>query len=1246
MTSKRVEINDPPPHTNVTITPNIELLPNASSLFDRPSDDSSSGAIELPQEHLEPQSISMPVMRSKRQPSLQSTATDGRTSPPSSLREASISESTKRHLRRLSSFMPVKSHVHSSSKMTTQSPRRQNQNARLQNTHSIWSNDDDDEEFDEDILRNPDCFGRRRVTNNTHNARNSRARFVSMDSRVADRHRSNSNQNRNVVVASRVSSVAEIDADHQEGKVDATKKDQRQEQNVQMTKVDLSQSSCWYTRCCRISVRCFQWCDTLFRDVEIEVDRRRVRVHWCTNRFDPYIYEESFVRGTIKHGWEKSLGLLVFVTIVSGAYTLSSANKLGSKEDHEAAQYLTYFFVRAGAWLLCVLIVALNWFCCESHAARDIAGNNKSKSRAKKKKKHKNKTKQKSFLSDATFVKVNEHNGAHVDDKDDDDNDDDDDDDNDDDDDDDNNDGDDNDKDEERELRSWKNIVLAFAFVIFGCVSMAMKAYKYRYEGVAIDSNLNATAAIMERVLAQTLQSSNDTSSIFLSSVFASYTSMCEVTNDFECPAYIPLESNPYMSPNMTLREMMLTVHANDVEEYEVVMNRIWPPLVTVICALIVKRFLPTVAVAIAVAICWLIVFLSGPLSERWYVEWQEIAFVVLAQCIVLFGAKTEDRQERENFLNTFGKHLKAARVQSRLDGMRKNMDDAVAPQTALGSIMKKLSEVQEIMRTEADRQSLSNGGGRRTSILSSEEMMIIDEVKSLLLANIGNLTATTLSSQRWDNVSPEERAWMQQGGIDTSSMRNEQHQFGFNSVASSGSGTVGDGTLELTHSTSMISSHALSEQNEYKGRGEEGRRRYCHSNSIMTDDGFINSDEEEDEDEMEMEELPGIVPVEVEMADGKEKQEKQEEEKQEATEHTKQVLIDSQVTETDPNNNNGVENHSVLKSSDSASSFLLGLRRVSTHGAMDKESDDDDDEERPDVEEEHVGELHDVVEPERQSVSNDHGLFGGPSTSRMSVKITMVEDVSSDDDDNGVKSDQNIQEKLTNTLNDETKGDGQSPAIASKTPDGMQRSFAAKITQPKTGDLPEEATSPLGSGRGGGSGDRGDRGDSDGAGADSRGGLSRHTKTLSTEERRLREVVHECRRHNWNRDTLALAEEGFNPCLVLGMGISQSHTFLKRFDIQRKVWGAFCASIGDGYHSENPYHNASHGADVMNSVHYILDFCGLRRQRGKHHELSSAEFFGALLAALIHDYKVGTLISAGVPLSLFRCIISSTFLH
>ena len=128
-------------------------------------------------------------------------------------------------------------------------------------------------------------------------------------------------------------------------------------------------------------------------------------------------------------------------------------------------------------------------------------------------------------------------------------------------------------------------------------------------------------------------------------------------------------------------------------------MNRIWPPLITITCALVVKRFIPTVTVAVTMAICWLIVFLSGPLNQRWYKEWQETAFVFMSLLIVLFGSKSEDRQERENFLNTFGKHLKAARVQERLANMRKAMDESIAPQTALGSIIKKLNQVQQMMK-------------------------------------------------------------------------------------------------------------------------------------------------------------------------------------------------------------------------------------------------------------------------------------------------------------------------------------------------------------------------------------------------------------------------------------------------------------------------------------------------------------------------------------------------------------------
>ena len=87
--------------------------------------------------------------------------------------------------------------------------------------------------------------------------------------------------------------------------------------------------------------------------MEYGVDRERVHVRWFTNQFYPPIYEEAFVRQTSQHGLEKSIGLLLFVWVVGGAYTLSSANKLGFKEDHEADKYLFYFMVRLIGWLTC-----------------------------------------------------------------------------------------------------------------------------------------------------------------------------------------------------------------------------------------------------------------------------------------------------------------------------------------------------------------------------------------------------------------------------------------------------------------------------------------------------------------------------------------------------------------------------------------------------------------------------------------------------------------------------------------------------------------------------------------------------------------------------------------------------------------------------------------------------------------------------------------------------------------------------
>ena len=150
----------------------------------------------------------------------------------------------------------------------------------------------------------------------------------------------------------------------------------------------------------------------------------------------------------------------------------------------------------------------------------------------------------------------------------------------------------------------------------------------------------------MENILAQTWLSSstNRSATEGLAGVPYTYTSMCTSTSSmdtfdsnhkYKCPtSFTELSSSPEMNYNMTLREMILNVHTNDVLEYEVIMNRIWPPLITVICALIIKRFIPTVAVAVTVAICWLVVFLTGSFeklkSEGAAREWSTVIIVIV----------------------------------------------------------------------------------------------------------------------------------------------------------------------------------------------------------------------------------------------------------------------------------------------------------------------------------------------------------------------------------------------------------------------------------------------------------------------------------------------------------------------------------------------------------------------------------------------------------------------------------------
>jgi hypothetical protein len=50
-------------------------------------------------------------------------------------------------------------------------------------------------------------------------------------------------------------------------------------------------------------------------------------------------------------------------------------------------------------------------------------------------------------------------------------------------------------------------------------------------------------------------------------------------------------------------------------------------------------------------------------------------------------------------------------------------------------------------------------------------------------------------------------------------------------------------------------------------------------------------------------------------------------------------------------------------------------------------------------------------------------------------------------------------------------------------------------------------------------------------------------------------------------------------------------------------------------YHTDAPYHNSTHAADVARTVHFFLETGKLREC------MTDLEILGALIASLVHDY-------------------------
>ncbi|OQS05076.1 cAMP-specific 3',5'-cyclic phosphodiesterase [Thraustotheca clavata] len=102
-----------------------------------------------------------------------------------------------------------------------------------------------------------------------------------------------------------------------------------------------------------------------------------------------------------------------------------------------------------------------------------------------------------------------------------------------------------------------------------------------------------------------------------------------------------------------------------------------------------------------------------------------------------------------------------------------------------------------------------------------------------------------------------------------------------------------------------------------------------------------------------------------------------------------------------------------------------------------------------------------------------------------------------------------------------------------------------------------------------------------------------------------------------WNLDVLGLDCKG-HPVLFVGIAVFEYHRFYDHVKVDPIALKNFLLSIDEGY-LRNPYHNAFHAADVINSVNYLISSLNNGYIRNL---LTEHEFFAALIAAAVHDFR------------------------
>lgn len=118
----------------------------------------------------------------------------------------------------------------------------------------------------------------------------------------------------------------------------------------------------------------------------------------------------------------------------------------------------------------------------------------------------------------------------------------------------------------------------------------------------------------------------------------------------------------------------------------------------------------------------------------------------------------------------------------------------------------------------------------------------------------------------------------------------------------------------------------------------------------------------------------------------------------------------------------------------------------------------------------------------------------------------------------------------------------------------------------------------------------------------------------VSDEERKFQQIL--ASTEDWDFDVFTVVEATKGrPLFFLGMALFHKYNLISTFNINIKKLQSFLTVIEAGYHSDKPYHNSTHAADVTRTVHYFLT-------RGRIRNLcTDVEMLAAIIASTVHDF-------------------------